>query len=131
MRALRGLSQLVRVSQQDDVSRARRRGDHIRQRHLAGLVNEEIIEAAFNLRSREQPRRPGHQLDLARPKRVIHIRVAFRVLNNARGAALVGLRLLNRFECEPAALSLAAHCVQQIADYLVAERRQADAPTRD
>ena len=62
MRALRHVRQLLRIAEQDDVARGGADGNRIRERRLAGLVDEQIIERLVECRAREQPRRAGDEL---------------------------------------------------------------------
>ena len=55
MNALRHVRQLLRIAEQHDVARARAHRHGIGQRHLAGLVDEQVVELALHLLAREQP----------------------------------------------------------------------------
>ena len=61
VRALRHLGELQRVAEQDDVARRRPDRERVRERHLARLVDEEVVDGAVELGPREQPRRPREQ----------------------------------------------------------------------
>ena len=59
MHALRDLRQLVGVAQQDDRGGRAADGDHVGQRHLASLVDEEDIDRIEHVVAGEEPWRPG------------------------------------------------------------------------
>ena len=46
MNALRDVRQLLRIAEQDEVARGRAHRDGIGERHLAGLVDEQVVERA-------------------------------------------------------------------------------------
>ena len=49
MRALRDLRQLVRVAEQDERAGARPGGEHVGERELAGLVDEQHVDRPLGL----------------------------------------------------------------------------------
>ena len=68
MRALRDLRKLVRVAEQDERPRRRPDREHVGERELAGLVDEEHVERPLrrvdvDRLARERPRRPRDELE--------------------------------------------------------------------
>ena len=61
-RALRDLRELVRVAEEDDRLRARPERERVRERDLAGLVDEQVVELRVELLAAEEPARPGDEL---------------------------------------------------------------------
>ena len=61
MYTLNWLRQLHRITHQHDVARGRAGGHDVGQRHLARLVDEQIIELLVVLGSRKQPSSAAHQ----------------------------------------------------------------------
>ena len=57
------LRELLRIADEDDVARARRHRERVGERHLPGLVDEEIVERALVVGIGEKPR--GARRDVA------------------------------------------------------------------
>lgn len=126
MGALDRLGELHRIADQHDVARARAGSDEVGQRHLSGLVDEQIVELLVVLVAGEQPRRAADQRQAAEAGIVI-------VLGDSnagvsQGFAVVALLdLLDRLQL---ALSLArplGDSKQQIVDGLMRMRGHGDA----
>jgi len=54
--ALLRLFELLGVAEQHEVVRGAREREHLRERHLAGLVDEQVVEPAHGVVARPQPR---------------------------------------------------------------------------
>ena len=55
MRALEHLTELERVAEEDEVPRACSHGERVRERDLAALVDEQVVELPVEARIREEP----------------------------------------------------------------------------
>ena len=55
VRSLQWLVELLRIAEQHEVRGARRRGDRVRERHLAGFVDEQRVDAPDHVVPRPQP----------------------------------------------------------------------------
>ena len=75
MRALERLVELLRVAEQHEAPGRRRYGDDVRERHLAGLVDEQDVDRAAEVLARPDPGRPAGDVDLARRERVAQLAV--------------------------------------------------------
>ena len=70
MRARGGLAELLGIADEHEVARGRANRDDVGERHLSGLVDEEVVERLLHPRTSEQPRGAGDELHLARRERV-------------------------------------------------------------
>ena len=90
VRALRDLRELVRVAEQDDVPRRRPDREHVRERDLPRLVDEQRVHVPVELLAREQERRAREQLQLL----VEHVVVRARAVDEL--VLVLGLRVAAR-----------------------------------
>jgi hypothetical protein len=65
MNRLGNLRELLRITEQNHVARARAHRERVRQRDLTGLVDEQVVERAVHLLAAEQPRGPCQQVVVA------------------------------------------------------------------
>jgi hypothetical protein len=63
VRTGRGLSQLIRIAEQDEVASGWGDGNGVRQRDLPSLINKESVERFNHAFASEQPRGPGDDVD--------------------------------------------------------------------
>src|SRR6266550_6607500 len=93
MDTVRRLSQLVRIAQQYKVVSGTGDCENICERHLPGLIDDEVIQPRREASASEKPWRTGNDLDLVRGQCCFDSRRAVGALNISRRApiALVGL----------------------------------------
>ena len=70
---MRGLVELVRIAQQDQVGGRARDGEQVGQCHLARLIHHQGVQAPLHPASGKQPRGAGHHLGLLRVERILHL----------------------------------------------------------
>src|SRR5258706_16101397 len=88
MGAALGLLQLLRIAEEDDVARGPRGGERVGERHLPGLVDEEMVEAARGGVIRPEPHGSSdHRSGRDRRERIAGLVDVF----NPRGRLLVVL----------------------------------------
>ena len=129
LRALRDLRELVRVAEEDDVARRVPDRDHVGERDLPRLVDDQRVEEALELLPHEEPRRAGDELQLLLEQVAPVVGGIDEVALEARVLVSLG-RLLAPDEREALLARLALDLGEQLVDRLVAERRDADAPAR-
>ena len=56
---LKGLFELLRVAEQDEAPAGSSGSEHVGQRHLAGFVNHQHVDALLELGARPAPGRPA------------------------------------------------------------------------
>ena len=129
MRALEHLVELLRVADEHRRPGGGRHRARIRQRDLAGLVDEEEVEALLVAAVREQPGRPAD--DVA----VDAVRVVEDVLDDLPRELRLGVpaaRLLHALELQPTLGRGALDLGEELVDRPVARRGDADTlPFRD
>ena len=127
MDALRHLRQLLRVAERARGCARRAHGDGVRQRHLAGFVDEQIVEPPLHPLAREEPRRAGDELRVCRLALLVLCRVLDEAAARKRRLVLVAALL------EPVERSRSRRArrdstsCEQVVDRLVARRGDADA----
>ncbi len=125
MRALRDLRQLVRVAEQDDVPRRRPDREHVGERDLPALVDEQRVDVPVQVLAREEERRAGEELELLVEHRRRSSRCSRRTASSYR--VPVAARLLPPAELEPRLERRLLDVLEELVDRLVAQRRDADA----
>src|SRR5207247_949417 len=126
MQALAHLRELQRVAEQDDRPRARPDRERVRERNLARLVDEDVVELLVELRTREQPGRPGDQLQPG----VVEVVVVAGALDeraNVDGLRVAAARLLQPMEFDTGGRGDVLYLTEQVVDRLVRRRGDADA----
>ena len=127
MDRLRDLRQLKRIPEDDQVAGRGPAGERVRQRHLAGLVDDEVIEGAIPVLAGEEPRRARDHPVVAMETRrdvleVVHPVVAL--------VGAVGRRrgdLARHAQAEPALVGRGEHLAHEVVDGLVALGHEPDA----
>ena len=123
MGALRRLVQLLRVAQQHQIRPRMGDGQHVGERHLRGLVDEEDVDATLRFGPGPEPGRAGRDLAAA-GERSEHRRVG---LCHSKTFVIAVCRVgrqaadfLNRPQVDPILLCRCQHAVKQIPDHFVA-----------
>ena len=129
MAGLGRLRELARIAEQDEVARRAADGDDVGQGELAGLLDDQRVERAFERLAAEQPGRPGQHLHAARAKGGFDLGVVRGVAHHRVRAPSVFGRLLHHLEPDAGALGGRAQLVEQVRDRLVAVRGDAHAPS--
>ena len=121
------LFELLRVTEQHHAVGSLRNRDDIRERHLAGFVDEQDVDRRREFRTRPKPRCPSHDVHFTGLQRREHCLVA-RQRGNAR--VLVILRVVTGLVSEAnrgvRAVRFIRHGVEKIADDLVTRRHDPD-----
>jgi hypothetical protein len=129
--ALGRLCELLRVAEEDEVGGCTADREGVRQRQLAGLVDDEHVERCPQVLAGEEPGRAGDDVDLTGVEGVDDLGVALGEHHAARGAHLVSVALLDGADRHPGALGALAHGGEQVRDGGVAVGGDADpAPGR-
>src|SRR5438105_15721562 len=123
MDPLRHLRQLQRITEQNERARRRPHRQRIRQRYLARLVDEQVIERLVELRSREEPRRSRVQLNVDCWDDLV---CALDELSFVRRFGIAAARLLQASERDAVLARGLLDRAQEIVDRLVARRRDTD-----
>ncbi len=117
MLCLRRLGQLLRISQQDQPTRAAGNGNGVRERELTRLIDYEHIHLRGELLARPQPGRAANEAMGAALNRLQYLRIRTGSIDSRSSAMIVLIALLQR---RP------ADCRQQIANDRMGLRRDAD-----
>ena len=123
--ALRDHRQLVRVADQHDRPGTRPDRDGVCERHLAGLVDEQDVERAVELRSGEEPAGAGHDVDRPGGKGRGDVGVGADA-GHAIEVTDVGVGLLDDADRDPLLGRGLDDRLDQVADRLVRLRGDAD-----
>ena len=124
--ALHRLRELLRITQQHQALRCVRDREHVGQRQLPGLVDDQDVDGLGESRAGEQPGRAGDDVDRcrrARPRRPSAIRCTGCPARRTARARLPSARCRGRRRSRPPRLDDRA---EQVADDLVAEPGDAD-----
>jgi hypothetical protein len=125
--ALRGLLELARIAEQDDAPGRAGRGEHVGERDLAGLIDDEQVDGVGHLLAGPEPDGAGGEIDVALGQERLDLRVLVGALDGGilRRAPLA--RLLDPPEGELLLARGRTHLVEQVHDDLVTRRGDADA----
>jgi hypothetical protein len=118
MSSLRGLIELLRVAEQHDGPCGLRYRQHIRERHLGRLIDEEHVNRVDCIRTSPKPSGPACD-----PAIVIKSCKACRIVSRESKARPINAFLLHHLdasEVERQFLRSSANLVQEVADHLVA-----------
>ena len=100
--ALRDLRELLRVAEQDDVARGGADRERVGERHLARLVDEQVVERLVHLLAREEPRRAGDQLHVVRAAKSSLLAAVSRSKSTVVARLLAAAALLQAAELDTA-----------------------------
>ena len=128
MRALERLVELLRIAEQDEAVRRSCDRDHVGQRDLAGLVDEQDVDRVDHLRRRPQPRRAGGEVGapIVEPRPDIRrVLPGASTRSSTRTCSVVAL--LDRVaRATPSSAAAVEDRPQEVADDLVARAGDAD-----
>ena len=129
MDALADLGELVRVAEQDDRAGGGRAGQRVRERLLAGLVDEQDVERPIELRAGEQPApsRPRRRRSRRRPRPRCRRSTPRPPRAGVRRPRRPSIRWSAR-SGTPASRAASDRLDEQVRDRLVGLGRDADAP---
>ncbi len=129
MRALEGLVELLRIAEQDDRARGARHGEHVGERHLTRLVDEEDVEQPIALGRRPQPDGSSSHVVLVVGDSVPRLGIVFRDRHTVVVDGLVVLGdLLDASDRHAGFGSGILDVPQEVADHLVAVGADAHLP---
>ena len=126
MARLLRLLELLRVAEQHEALGAGRDGEHVGERHLAGFVDEQHVDAVAEALVRPEPRRAAEQAILVGREQP---RDAIVVVDGVQRLGVVVFRLafVQALKIrEPLLCRALADGAQHVADRLVADGRDAD-----
>ena len=129
VRSLQRLVELLGIAEQHEVRGARRRGDRVRERHLAGLIDEQHVDAPDHVVSRPQPGGAADHVQRAVAEAVACRWVALEV-DRLRVCEAVLARLLADRDLDAALVRDVGCLLEQFPDHLVAVRGNADTLSR-
>src|SRR6266513_4732253 len=124
MAPLRGLVQLPRIAQQDQVLGGMRNGEYVGERHLRGLVDEEDVHSVLSLFACPKPGGAAGDL-MPRPQRLEQLLVVARK-GQMRLIVLRVVGLLDASDVDACLLRSLGDLVEESTDDLVTRGRDAD-----
>jgi len=122
VRPLLHLGQLLRIPKQNRVPRRSGHGNHVGQRHLAGLVNEDRVDLVLELAASPEPRRARGDVYVAVPDEAHDLVVGLGgPITPARLDGLVLVDLANSSHGQALRLCVIEHRVEQVGQRAVRE----------